>query len=254
VTDQPRLPPAYNLVALDEVDSTNDEARRLIERENATEGTLVWARAQRSGRGRRGKHWASPPGNLYLSLVVRPACPPRQAAQLSFVAALALGDALAALVPKPGDIAFKWPNDVLFGGRKVAGILLESSTSTPQRLDWLVVGVGVNVASSPDDTRVVATSLHAEGCEATAAAVLEGFAHHYLEWSERWRADGFAPVREAWLRRAAGRGQPVTVDLESEHCSGRFADLDGAGALVVELAGGGRRKVNAGEVYFGAAP
>ncbi len=250
----PRLPAAYNLVALDEVDSTNDEAKRLAA-EGAGEGTLVWARAQRRGRGRRGQRWASPPGNLYFSLVLRPDRPPHEAAQLSFVAALGLGDALAALVAAPGKIAFKWPNDVLLNGRKVAGILLESSTSSPERLDWLVVGVGVNLTKAPDDVRFPATSLRAEGCAAaTAPAVLEAFGRHYLAWNDRWLAGGFAPVREAWLDRATGLGEAVTVNLDSESCRGRFADLDGAGALVVELSDGGRRTVSAGAVFFGPAP
>ncbi len=251
---EPQLPSAYRLVALDEVDSTNDEAKRLVEA-GAEEGTLVWARAQRRGRGRRGQRWASPLGNLYFSLILRPERPPIEAAQLSFVAALGLADALDALVPPRGEIAFKWPNDVLLNGRKVAGILLESATTTPERLDWLVLGVGVNVASAPETAAFPATSLRAEGCApATAGGVLEAFSRRFLARSEAWRAHGFAPVRKAWLERASGVGEEVTVRLESDVCCGRFADLDGVGALIVELPGGGRRAVSAGDVYFGPLP
>ncbi len=251
MTAGPQLPSAYRLVALDEVDSTNDEAKRLVEA-GAEEGTLVWARAQRRGRGRRGQNWVSPPGNLYFSLVLRPECPPLQAAQLSFVAALALADGLGAFVRPPSEIAFKWPNDVLLNRRKVAGILLESSTTTSERLDWLVLGAGVNIVSAPAETVFPATSLRAEGCgPVTAGDVLEAFSRHYLAWSDRWREDGFAPIRKAWLHRVTGVGERVTVNLESEKWFGKFANLDGVGALVVELPGGERRTVSAGDVFFG---
>ncbi|MFQ5784022.1 MAG: biotin--[acetyl-CoA-carboxylase] ligase [Alphaproteobacteria bacterium] len=246
-----RLPPAYRLVARDEVDSTNDEARRLAEA-GAEDGTLVWAKTQRKGRGRRGRDWASPPGNLYFSLVLRPECPPFEAAQLSFVAALGLAGALGSLCPPLSEVAFKWPNDVLLNDHKTAGILLESSTTEPVRLDWLVLGMGVNVTSAPEDTEFPATSLRAEGCDrVSAAAVLEAFARHFLVWVNRWLDDGFGPVREAWLREARGVGEAVTVRIAGETFTGTFVDLDADGALIVETVPGDRRVVTAGDLYFG---
>ena len=122
------LPPDCRLVALDSVDSTNEEAKRRA-REGAPDKTLIWAAAQSAGRGRGGRTWVSPPGNLYLSLVLRPDCPARRAAELGFVAAVALGAALhdiAADLP----VAFKWPNDVLLRGRKLAGISVETLRDT----------------------------------------------------------------------------------------------------------------------------
>ncbi len=156
MTRDVQLPPASKLVALDEVDSTNDEARRLAEG-GAEEGTLVWGLSQRKGRGRHGRDWASPEGNLYLSLLLRPDCPPREAAQLSFVAAMALTGALNVLVAPHSRIDFKWPNDVLLNGSKVAGILLEASTTGADALDWLIVGTGVNVARAPDGSAFPST-------------------------------------------------------------------------------------------------
>ncbi len=251
MSGMPQLPPAYRLVVLDEVDSTNDEAKRLVEA-GAEEGTLVWARAQRRGRGRRGQNWVSPPGNLYFSLVLHPECPPLQAAQLSFVAALALAEGLGPLVPPHSQITFKWPNDVLFNKKKVAGILLESSTAESGRVDWLVLGLGVNVASSPADTAFPATSLHEEGSGPVAVVeVLENFSRHQLTQINRCRDDGFAPIREKWLRRAAGVGEEVTVVLESETLTGEFVGIDETGALVVGLAGGERRTVTSSDVFFG---
>ena len=254
MTLRPNLPPAYRLVVRDEVDSTNDEAKRLVA-EGADDGTLVWARAQRRGRGRRGREWVSPPGNLYLSLVLRPECPPMEGAQIAFVTALAVADALSALVPPHSMIALKWPNDVLLNDLKAAGILLESSTTTPDKLDWLIVGVGVNVTSAPEDSASEATSLHAEGCgPVTPLEVIEGFGRHFLTWLNRWHDDGFGPVRKAWLGRAKGIGEAMTVNLESETVSGTFVDLDETGTLIVEISGGGRRPITAGDVFFGMSP
>ncbi len=119
----PKLPPAYQLVALERVASTNDEALRLAA-EGAEDGTLVWAREQTGGRGRQGRVWSSPPGNLYFSLVLRPDCAPAEAAQLGFVAGVALGEAIGSVAPPLIDVNYKWPNDLLLNGRKAAGILL----------------------------------------------------------------------------------------------------------------------------------
>lgn len=243
------LPPAYTLVALDRVDSTNDEAKRRAGA-GAPEGTLVWARSQSAGRGRRGRRWDSPEGNLYLSLILRPDCPVGEAARLSFVAAVALAEALATLVPPLTEITNKWPNDVLVNGRKCAGILLESSLRNDRDLDWLVLGVGVNLVSHPEDPERPATDLAFEGAgEIAPETALHAFARHFLRWSDRWLEDGFAPVRAAWLRRAHGLGQPVTVRLGGESFTAIFRDLADDGALLAELADGRLRRVEAGEVF-----
>ena len=168
---------------------------------------------------------------------------------MTFLAALALADALAKLVPPMTEISLKWPNDVLVNRRKVAGILLESSLSADGGLDWLIIGVGVNVAHFPDDAEFPATSLHFEGAdEATVMQVLAGFARYFLRWSDDWRHNGFRPVREAWLARAAGVGDEVRVRLGQESFTGRFVDMDPTGALLVELEDGAQRRVTAGDV------
>ena len=247
----PRLPPAYRLVALDSVGSTNDEARRLAA-EGAEDGTLVWARTQSGGRGRRGRQWQSPEGNLYLSLVLRPQCSLSEAAQLGFVAALGLGDAIGSVAPPLIEVTYKWPNDVLVNGRKAAGILLESQGAEGAACDWLVLGLGVNVASFPEDTEFPATSLRFEGCppEVTEVALLEAFGKHFLTWVNRWLEEGFAPIRKGWRNHAQGLGEETRVRLAREEFSGIFKDLDETGALILGQDGGGERRVTAGEVYF----
>ncbi|HIP78799.1 MAG TPA: biotin--[acetyl-CoA-carboxylase] ligase, partial [Kiloniellaceae bacterium] len=135
----PKLPPAYRLVQLEEIDSTNSEAKRRAD-EGAEDGTLIWAKRQTAGYGRQGRGWDSDQGNLFLSLIVRPDCRLEQAAQLSFLTALALGDAVGSVAPPMIEVTYKWPNDVLFNGRKGAGILLESKGGPDGSVDWLVIG------------------------------------------------------------------------------------------------------------------
>ena len=147
---QPRLPAVYRLVRYDTVGSTNDEAKYLA-RASAEEGTLVWGIEQTAGRGRRGRAWSSPRGNLYASLILRPHCPLDQATQLGFIAALAVGNTLSSICEgRLNGLSYKWPNDVLVCGRKIAGILLESELQSDGEIPlFVVVGVGINLASSP---------------------------------------------------------------------------------------------------------
>jgi BirA family biotin operon repressor/biotin-[acetyl-CoA-carboxylase] ligase len=248
VSAAPKLPPGYTLVVLDEVDSSNDEARRRAEA-GAPPGTLIWARSQRRGRGRLGRPWSSPPGNLYCSLLLRPDLPMAEAAKLSFVAGLAVGEALSELLPEGAPVGHKWPNDVLVGGRKVAGILLESMT-LGERLASLVIGVGVNVESHPEGLAYAVTSLKREGSAATPGAVLEAYLRCFDRWLGRWRDQGFAPVRQSWLARAEGLGGPIEVRFGDQTLCGAFADLDHSGALIIREPDGGRRAISAGEVFL----
>jgi BirA family biotin operon repressor/biotin-[acetyl-CoA-carboxylase] ligase len=244
----PVLSSFYRLNRYDTIGSTNDEMRRLA-RDGVPPGTLVWALEQTAGRGRRGRPWASPKGNLYLSLLLRPSVPAAQAAQLGFVAALGMGDALRLLIGNMLDLRFKWPNDILANERKIAGILLESETVTNEAVAFVVIGMGVNLAVAPERTEYPATSLAAEGVsEITPEVLLQGFAHHFERWHAIWQRSGFAPIREAWLERAIGLGEPIRVRLERATLFGRFLDLDPEGALLLgdEC---GQRRIAAGEIF-----
>ena len=250
MTGEVQLPAGYRLLRHGEVDSTSDQAKRLAEA-GAAHGAVVWAASQRKGRGRRGNAWQSPPGNLYASLLLRPERSPAKALQLSFVTALALADAIAAMVPPRAVVTCKWPNDVFLNHRKLAGLLLESSTGENGALDWLVIGLGVNIVTAPGDLARPATSLHGEGCAGlTAGYVLSAFCACFSARYDDWLARGFAPQREAWLGLAEGIDGPVTVNLEGETFGGRFVDIDGTGALIVETDGQGRRVVTSGEVFM----
>ncbi|MBE9554569.1 MAG: biotin--[acetyl-CoA-carboxylase] ligase, partial [Proteobacteria bacterium] len=201
------LPAGYRLAAFESLDSTNEQARRLA-MDGALDGTVIWAKCQTAGRGRQGRRWQSPEGNLYCSIIVRPSVQAADAAQLSFVTALALGQAVSGLLPDCVEMRYKWPNDLLLDGRKAAGILLESSGGADGVLDWLVVGAGLNVEDYPDVTDgYPATSLREAGVKPVALQdillrYIAGFAH----WRVRWQNEGLTAVREAWLERAARLG------------------------------------------------
>lgn len=238
----PRLS-ACRLVALDSVDSTNLEAQRIARTAGPeADPTVIWALRQTAGRGRRGRSWASEPGNLLSSILVRPDVAVARAAELGFVAALAVTE--AAEVMGARGLGLKWPNDVLLRRRKLAGILLEGADS-----GWLAVGMGVNVAHHPTGTEFPATSLAAEGVTATVEALLTALVERFTIWRQRWAVEGFEPVRQAWLARAVGLGAPIVARLETESHSGVFRGLDGQGALLLETATG-TRTITAADVFF----
>ena len=244
MSSPPVLPDGWTLVALDSVGSTNDEAARLADA-GAPEGTVVWSREQTGGRGRRGRHWASPVGNLYSSTILRPECPAARAAELGFVAALAVAD----IVPVGCEVRVKWPNDVLVEGGKVAGILLESAVAQSGRVQHVVAGIGVNVGFAPQlpEMRYRGAALGGS-VEAALAKLTAALAARLAEW----RREGFETVRAAWLAKAGPLGAEVDVKLGEELVRGRFAGLDREGALLLETAAG-PRKIVSGELLGRAA-
>jgi BirA family transcriptional regulator, biotin operon repressor / biotin---[acetyl-CoA-carboxylase] ligase len=240
-------PQGYGLLELDEVDSTNEEARR---RTAAGEKTPLWivARHQMAGRGRRGNAWQSPRGNLAATLLLRPETTAARCAQLSFAAALAVSDMLAGIAPGAG-LGLKWPNDVLADGRKIAGILLESESGPDGKAAWLAVGIGINLVAHPPELPAISLAALGVPPPAPKDALLD-LAAAFAKWYETWRTRGFAPVREAWLARASGLGQRIRVRLAREEIEGVFRDIDDTGALMLGLPGGTTRIISAGEVFL----
>jgi BirA family biotin operon repressor/biotin-[acetyl-CoA-carboxylase] ligase len=207
----------------------------------------ITAATQSAGRGRRGNAWVSTPGNLFATLLLTEPSPPEAAPQLSFVAALALHDALAECAPQLGPLLkLKWPNDLLLGGAKLAGILIEGESDPAFAV---AIGIGVNCAAHPGDTPYPATDLAAAGALATPTHVLEALARTMNSRLEQWRrGEGFAAVRTDWLKRAAGLGQDIRVRLPERELSGRFQGLDEMGRLLLQAANG-VTTVTAGEVF-----
>ncbi len=239
----------FRLLELGAVGSTNDVARDLAD-QGEPEGLFVQAAEQTAGRGRHGRVWQSPPGNLHASLLLRPTRPMAEVATLSLVAALALAEAVAELSGGAVQPRLKWPNDVQIDGAKLAGILLEAASDARGACSWLIIGMGVNVAASPGaEVPYATTSLVAAGLtEITPAALLATLAAALRPRLDQWSTHGFAGLRPSWLARAAGVGARVEVRFGERAIAGRMLDVDESGALRLEDAAGKVQRFTAGEV------
>ncbi|MGZ5928119.1 MAG: biotin--[acetyl-CoA-carboxylase] ligase [Rhizomicrobium sp.] len=239
-------PQGYGLKRYDEIDSTNEEARRLAALGEAGPVWLIAAR-QTAGRGRRGRSWETAGGNLAATLLLRPDRDQGDWAQLSFVTAIAAADT-AADFATGARIALKWPNDVLADGKKLAGILLETANGPSSAL---AIGVGMNLAHHPDGTEFPATSLAALGAPTPSADdALAALAAGFAKWYEIWRAQGFGAIREAWLARAAGLGARIRARLATEERSGLFEGIDENGALLLNEGFGRASVLPAADIFF----
>lgn len=242
-------PAGVGLITLAGTDSTNAEAARRL----SALSPPVWIMAHRqdAGRGRQGRRWQTLPGNLAATLVIRAAMPAAGQARYSFVAALAVHDALVAATGRAEAFALKWPNDVLMQGGKLAGILLESLGPAGRHL---AIGVGVNLAAAPALAR-------ARGAPPPVALAGSGgpllspedflplLARAMLRREAEFAAGGFAPIRAAWLARAAGQGAEITARTGAGAVSGRFEGVDETGALLMATAAGCRR-IAAADVFL----
>ncbi len=209
--------------------------------------TWIRARRQTAGRGRMGRTWEMPPGNLAATLIFRPYCTPAEGARRSFLAANALFETLSILVDRDR-LSLKWPNDVLLDGGKVAGILLESAGSGPF-LDWLAVGIGVNLSSAPDPEPGAAFLPVSVGTDATPEEVLPVLASNYATQEAKLDRFGFGRIREDWLSRAARLGDVITARTAQTEIRGTFDTIDDEGNLVL-ITGTGPQRIPAAEVYF----
>jgi BirA family transcriptional regulator, biotin operon repressor / biotin---[acetyl-CoA-carboxylase] ligase len=245
------VPQPYRSVVLDEVGSTNGEA---LARAAAGEVGPLWivARRQTAGRGRSGRAWASEPGNLYASLLVELACPPVVVPQLSLLAGVATVEAIAeAGNGLPAALRLKWPNDVLIGQAKCAGILAES-LANPASVT-AVIGIGINLAWHPTDLGRAATHLAEHGVPITPDEMLGALDGAVRRWLGVWDGGkGFARVREAWLRRAGPVGEDCIASAGTERITGAFLGIDQSGALLLRDRQGRQRTVTFGDVALAA--
>jgi BirA family biotin operon repressor/biotin-[acetyl-CoA-carboxylase] ligase len=240
-------PPGYDLRHFVEIDSTNAEARRMAQA--GMQGPVwIFADRQSDGRGRRGRAWVSPAGNLSATLLFTPTFDARTAGQLAFVTALAASDLFRAFAPEES-VRVKWPNDILLNGRKAAGILLESA-GQGGALDWMAVGIGANLRHHPDGMEFPATSLANEGFEAPPAAdALDHLAAAWAHWYGVWGSEGFVAIRQAWCLRASGIGRPVRARLPQEETTGIFDGIDESGALLLRQ-DTQLRAISAADIFF----
>jgi BirA family transcriptional regulator, biotin operon repressor / biotin---[acetyl-CoA-carboxylase] ligase len=243
----------YRLEEFEALGSTNDEAASRIGRGDP--GRLwIAAREQTKGRGRLGRQWLSPPGNLYASLLLIDPAPPPISAQLGFVAGVALIGALREIIGGDASTKLKWPNDVLCGGAKLSGLLLEGA-SMANGLFGCVIGFGVNCLSSPTDAPYPTASLKSIGAESwDRTALFAALSDHVVAALELWaRGENFAGVRAAWLENAGGIDGPVRVVRGGATLDGHFRGIDAQGRMLLERPDGAIEIIEAGDVTLGPA-
>lgn len=249
-----KLPDHYRLALFGDIDSTNSEALR---RAHRCEPGGVWIVAERQlqGRGRSGRMWQSEKGNFYGSLLLQLDIAPDALQQLPLAIGVAAYDAISAVAQLPENSALhlKWPNDILLERAKLGGILIESMKPAGATATYVAIGIGLNLAHHPDDATRAATNLNAHNYAVTPSAMLQALAHAIDLRLGVWDLGrGNESIRQAWLQRAIGIGDEVSVKLSTEVCHGIFEGIDDQGALRLRQKDGTKRRITFGDVMLHA--
>lgn len=242
---------SFNLIYKPITVSTNDDAKEMA-LQGVQTNVVIWAGQQTKGRGRRSRDWYSPEGNLYLSVLIPHIDDFKKAPDISFVACNALVDCLRNLLPKEchDDVKVKWPNDILFKEKKIAGILLESADGPSGKSAYLIVGVGINLKFFPKDCPYKATSLLEEGYGfLEPKEILDDFCFCFFQALSIWYQKGFQPIRERWLENVKGLDQLLEVRLENINLTGYFRGLSEKGALLLDQQNGTLKEIYSGDVF-----
>lgn len=231
----------WSIQPYDSVTSTQDVLKDAAT-DGADEGLVVQAGEQTRGRGRHGRVWTSEPGNLYMSILLRPDCEAALVGELALLAGVAIAEAMAPDLANTDVLRLKWPNDVLLDGRKCAGLLLESDIDSGGRITWLALGMGVNIAHAPEGGAV----MQAASVDALRDRILDTLGRLY----RTWQGDGFAPIRTAWLGYSFPKGTDMSVKSPSGRIEGKFESIDDSGNLLIRVGeAGDLRTITAGDVH-----
>lgn len=241
----------FDIRHFESITSTNDIAKELLQ-QGGKEGLVIWADEQTRGRGRMGRRWISAPGNLYFSLVLEPHRLLTEISQLSILAAVAVGDMMASLLPDDVVVSYKWPNDILLNGQKVCGILLETHPLSGNERDMgVVIGIGINLQHAPENTIYPATSLlNFIPSPLIAAEVLPQCLAQFQFYYAKWLKNGFSAIRQPWKDRAFGLGKRMIFAVNGYQYKGNFIDIDGTGAMLINNDQGDIETISSAEILF----
>lgn len=238
------MTPAWRIETFDRIQSTQETVKSRAAKGEA-KGLVVQAFQQTGGKGRHGREWVSPAGNLYLSILLRPDCDARRIGEFSFIAALALYESVLEHVQDRSLLTLKWPNDVLLKGKKCAGILLESGLKPGGEVDWLVIGIGLNILSAPPIGSALAD--YAQDLPGIAL-IRDKLLNHINAYISLWQAKGFNEIKRLWVDRAHRPGAPLQIKLGETLKQGYFHDIDEGGNLLLRLENGGIETITAGDI------
>lgn len=240
----------YQLLHLEEVDSTNEYAKGLAEAQTP-DPHWIYADIQTAGRGRRGRAWVSPKGNLMTTLYLPHEIPSTRGGEIAFVAGLATQSCVQECLADTNHIVdIKYPNDILVNGAKISGMLLETATNNPM-LKWMAIGIGINLAHYPEDIPYPATSIAAlTGKAPKPKDVLERLAFYFAQYFMQWQSSGVAPILEMWRTHAHHIGKEIEVRLHNQTLSGIFEAIDDSGTLILRQNNGTIEHINTGDIFF----
>ena len=242
-----RLKKPFNLKYFDSVESTNDAAASFASR-GCKPWTIVCANEQKKGKGRLGRKWISKKGNIFFSIILKPDLKVNYTPQLNFVASLAIYDTLRPFLPREVAFNFKWPNDLLLNEKKFCGILIETSF-IGDTLDWLVLGIGINVLSFPKGTIFPATSLKEMGCkDFSDESFLQRFLENFKKYFVSWEVEGFNRVKRAWLKKAYRLNKNISLNINSKKIIGKFIGIDNSGQIILKLNTEKKKIFNVGDI------
>lgn len=238
----------YKLLSLETIDSTNSEAKRLA-LSDPSSNIVILSEEQTQGRGRYGRKWESPKGNLLMSILMQVSCDWMKAAELSFVIGLAVYESITSIAKKHNiqlPIYLKWPNDIFIQDNKIGGILLESLTDNNKQ--WLVIGLGLNIEHASNMSTSSSLSLFKINTNINEALnmIMNSFEHY----KELWEKDGFSSIRALWLKHAYKLGQTVTISNINPPISGTFESINAYGAIEIRTPSGEIKTVSTGEMFF----
>lgn len=241
-------PLGYNLISFKTIDSTNEEAKRLIRSGSAISKSLIISNKQSNGYGQKGRSWESLEGNLHLSILLETTKSLQELQELVFLTATAMAKYIEQLLPETPSIKLKWPNDILIEGKKVAGILVE--TIKNQGKQFVIIGIGVNLNKTPQVNDQPVTSLKKFGNIAIASEeFLSGFIGLFDAEYQKWNNENsFDQIRQEWQNRAHNLNQAVTIDNGNEDVSGTFCGINEHGALILEIENGQKITIDCGKL------
>ena len=241
------LSPFFSYHKYEFVTSTNEIIKDFAAK-SFPEGTIVHALMQSKGKGRSGKAWYSPKGNLFFSILLRPKVPISVISQLSFVASLAVRQGLVNITNNMNGFIFKWPNDMLLNNKKISGILLECSPTNVSNVpDWVVIGIGLNIFESPEELDF-ATSLNEHGYFVDLNILIKEIANHLEKFYKDWLINGFENIRNIWLKYSHPKGKKISIVIQNKKIEGKFNGITSDGSLIIKLFDNSTKVISGGEV------